>query len=132
MTNNKPRFRLQSLFIVTAGTAIALTACRLWPLDGWLGIFCGNGDTVWATGYSDNRWRSIHAGMTREEVYAVLGPPLEIRLSPTLFDFDTPRQNPGEVVECWTRTPNNGSYSIRQLVFKGDDVVDKINEFYID
>jgi hypothetical protein len=134
MRRNNFRFRLQSLLLFTAVVAIALVGYRLWPLDGWMGsLFSRVGDdTVWADGYSDNRWRSVYVGMKRDDVYELLGSPLEVQPNPKLFGFDAPRQCPGEVVERWTRTPNNDSYSIRQLVFKGDVVVDKINIFYTD
>jgi outer membrane protein assembly factor BamE (lipoprotein component of BamABCDE complex) len=104
-------------------------------MDGLKGIFFSSGiedDTVWAPGYSDDAFLAVRSGMTREEVYALLGQPLEVRSFPMWSDFDTRRQNPGEVVECWTVTPNNSSYRVRQIVFSGDKVVDKFNEFYLD
>lgn len=102
----------------------------------WPAVACreapSGDDTVWAKGYPDDAFRSIKIGMTRQEVHALLGPPLEIRQSYNQFDFDTIRQRPGEIVECWTTTPNDSSYRIRQVVFSGDHVVDKQAEFYVD
>jgi outer membrane protein assembly factor BamE (lipoprotein component of BamABCDE complex) len=131
------RFRLRSLFVLTAFVAVAAYAFSSWcrSIDGPSGVFftIGFGDaTVWAKGYSDDAFRSIKIGMTRGEVHALLGPPLEIRQSYNQFDFDTIRQQPGEIVECWTTTPNDSSYRIRQVVFLGDRVVDKQAEFYLD
>jgi hypothetical protein len=135
MKESKLQFRLRGLLLFVAGIAILLTAYRWWPLDGWIGIVFGSGshhDTVWAEEYSDDGWSAVRVGMKRNDVYAILGRPLEIRNSRGMFDFDTIRQNPGEIVECWTQSPNDSSYFLRHVVFSGDIVVDKINEFYID
>jgi hypothetical protein len=133
MEKSKLRFRLRDALIFTALLSAALLAYRSWPLDGIEGIVFGFADdTVWADGYSDNLWHEVRLGIKRDEVYALLGEPLDIRTTRTPFDFDTLRQGPGEIVECWTRTPNNSSYHVRQIAFKGDLVVAKENQFYFD
>jgi outer membrane protein assembly factor BamE (lipoprotein component of BamABCDE complex) len=131
------RFRLRSLLLATACIAVLIALVSIWArsLDGVLGnlfALVGPDDTVWADSYSGSSFRAIRPGMTRNEVYALLGPPLEVRQSNQMFDFDTARQNPGEIVECWTRTPEDSSYHVRQIVFKEDRVVDKNSEFYLD
>lgn len=131
------RFPLRSLFWFTAVFAVAALVLSLWwrSIDGVSGnilAFLMSEDTVWADSYSDDSFRSVRVGITRDEVYVLLGPPLEIRRVLGTFDFDTRRQNPGEVVECWTRTPENSDYRVRQIVFNGNLVVDKSAEFYVD
>lgn len=102
-------------------------------MDGIEGVvFAFADDTMWADRYSDNLWYKIQVGMKRSEVYALLGEPLDIRTRRNMFDFDTLRQGPGAIVECWTRTPANSHYHVRQIIFKDDMVVDKKNKFYFD
>jgi hypothetical protein len=133
MARSRLRFRVRDAFLATAIVGLALLAYRSWPMDGILGIVLATADdTVWADGYSESRWRDVKVGMKRDEVYALLGLPLEVRTKCSAFDFDTLRQLPGEAVECWSRTPQNSNYHVRQIIFKGDVVVDKQNEFYLD
>jgi len=130
------RFPLRSLFWFSAAFAVAILVLSMWwrSMDGISGnLFAAlSDDTVWADGYSDDAFRSVRIGMTRAEVYGLLGPPLEVRQTLGTFDFDTQRQNAGEVVECWTRTPNNSDYRVRQIVFMGNLVVDKPTMLYLD
>ena len=127
------RFSLRKLFLWMAVVALVLTAYRSWPLDGAVNVllyqFVDEDDTVFADGYTDEAFRTVRATMKREEVYALLGPPINQRQHPDEFKS---RPAPGETVECWTRTPNDGDYKVREIVFKGDIVVRRYSEFYFD
>ena len=129
------RFRLRSLFLAAALVAVICALVRWSQLDGFGGAIFSlllPDDTLWADGYSDDSFLAVRIGMERSEVYALLGKPLEVRPSPTMFEFDARRHNLGEVLECWTQTPNNSHFHVRQVVFKGDTVVHKSSGFYVD
>ena len=118
------RFRLPALFLMTAVFAIAFTAYRNWPIDGvggrMLSIVIGE-DTVWANGYTDDGWRTVHTGMSVAEVHALLGPPLYVW------------NNDGtETVHWWTRSPSDSDYRQRAVIFRGDKAVEKISGYWID
>ena len=131
------RFRLRSLFWITTVVALALVIYRAWSMDGVIGTLLGLSleiaradDTVWATGYSGEGFRAIRKGMSRNDVYRRLGPPLDLSRYPS-SGIQSPSAA-GETVECWTATEHNSSYWVREIVFKGDTVVRKLSEFYVD
>jgi hypothetical protein len=121
------RFRLRSLFLVTALVAVGLTAgvalYRWQPLDGYGGTVMaavwGN-NTVWAPGYTDAGFRAVRIGMKRSEVYALLGKPL-----------GTYPTSGGGVTEYWTQMGPDTDCSVyhRHVTFQGDVVVTKLAEF---
>ncbi len=78
-------------------------------------------DTVWAADFTDEAFRTVRAGMTRSEVYALLGPPLEV--------WDN---GPARTYECWTRSPADTHYRERAVMFQGTKVVKKIGGLYVD
>ena len=118
------RFRINSVLLFIAVVAMGLCAYRLWPIDGLIGnlfaIF-NDEDTVWADGYTNEGWRSVAVGMKRDEVYALLGPPL-----------DTQPTGVAGTLECWTRSPADTDYRRRDLEFSGDRIVHKWSEYWID
>lgn len=125
-TTRRPAFgRKFSLLLFV--TIVALTIplfFRWWPIDGVFGNLLPIGvteDTEWAAGYSDAAFREVRIGMKRDDVYALLGRPIQ-------------KWNwiKGEVHESWTRSPGDTTYRERQIVFKGDTVVKNIGEFYFD
>jgi hypothetical protein len=111
------------MLLFVAALSLALTVYRWWPIDGIIGnLFARGGhDTVWADGYSDKRWRAVRLGMCRDEVYNLIGLPIE-----------TGPIREGRVFESWTHSPGDTSYFQRYIEFKGDMVVEKINEFWLD
>ncbi len=117
------RFRLRGLFLFTGAIALAPVAYRWWPIDGVVGnllsLICEE-DTVWTGGYSNDAFRAIRVGMSRREVYSLLGPPIN--------SLD----NGGGVIECWTHSPDDGHYRRRELTFQSDQVIKKVAEFYVD
>jgi hypothetical protein len=110
-----PRFRLRSIFVLTAVVAAGLTAYRFWPIDGFsVGT---RARTIFADGYSDAGWRAVGLGTTRRDVYARLGQP---KVVTHFADSRT--------LEEWTVTGGirpPGIYRRRALGFKGDAVVFK-------
>jgi hypothetical protein len=117
------RFRLRSLFLITALVAVGLMLHRWWPVDGFGGIIAvvWGDNTVWAPGYTDAGFREVRIGMKRSEVHALLGEPLESH-----------PQTGGEVIESWTTmgtTSFDCSIHFRCVTFKGDVVVEKVAEF---
>lgn len=117
------RFSLRQLLLFVAALSLVLTAYRWWPVDGIIGnLFAyGGHDTVWATGFSDHGWRAIRVGMRREEVYALVGPPIENATMPG-----------GQGTEYWTRSPGDTNYFQRSIEFNRDRVVDKSSQFWLD
>jgi outer membrane protein assembly factor BamE (lipoprotein component of BamABCDE complex) len=121
---NAIRFPLRTVFVYTAiGALVAGATFLWWPLDGIGGIVCRilmEEDTVWASGYSDEGFRSVRLGMTRSEVHNLLGPPIE----------STPWE--GQSWENWTYSPADTNYQVRDVVFKDDVVVRKISEYWVE
>lgn len=95
---------------------------REWPLDGLEGLRGGLGgeDTVYASGYSALAFQKIRIGSTRDEVRALLGPPLYGRKG---IDFD---------YEIWSRSPGDTNFRRRTLEYSDDVVVEIVAEFYHD
>ena len=116
------RFRLGSLFLITAVVSAGLMLYRWWPVDGLWGVVAvvWGDNTVWAPGYTDAGFRAVKIGMKRSEVYALLGRPLASESEPT-----------GEGVDSWTEmgADTDCSVHIRRVLFRGDLVVSKFAEF---
>jgi hypothetical protein len=108
-------------------TIVALAVYILfhwWPIDGISGnlfAYISSEDTVYADDYNDDGFRSIHASMTRDQVNALIGQPLGSA-------DDVPRQTR----EWWTRSPSDGDYRERAVVFEQVTVVEKIGQFWLD
>ena len=102
-------------------TAMALTAYSWRPLDGIPGATLAMvlpNDTFCAPGYTENGFQATTVGMTRTQVYNLLGKPL-----------GATKCDNGETVECWTCRHQATNYHRRELIFRDDEVVEKIAEF---
>lgn len=107
------RFRLRSIFALTAIMALVLTAYTLWPIDGSSAVT--GPYTVFADGYSDAGWRAVGIGGKRLDVYARLGLPINVA-----------RFTGGYSLEEWSCSViSPGQYRRRAIGFKGDTVVFK-------
>jgi hypothetical protein len=108
---------------VAVGLAILLRSSKgrvglaTWLATGWCGLFMcaavvavewSHEDTVWARGFSLQRFQAVRAGMSRHEVHALLGPPLQ---GPALL-------GPGS--EAWVRNWSAGYWAV--VAFDGDTV----------
>jgi hypothetical protein len=113
------------MLLFTAVVAAGLTLYRWWPLDGVAGILgplLFGDDTVWATGYTDAGFRAVRVGMSRTEIYAILGPPF----------YATPNGT-GQVAEDWTVLDSSPDADcnlfVRQIWFQGDTATSRVAEF---
>ncbi len=103
-------------------------------LPGTLFSLVARSDTVYAPGYSDEKFRSVHNGMTEGEVYAIMGKPIEVW---TLSEGHWQRV-PFEVVVSddaqwnYSVSPSDKSYFRRVIQFRDGKVTEKVAEFYLD
>ena len=94
-------------------------------LDGWpwaLMPLVWEDDTEFAPGYSPVGFWLVVPGMKQDDVERLAGPPL---------DRYTIR-NTADRGWRWSRSPNDGSYRVRVVVFRAGLVAEKHSEFYID
>lgn len=88
------------------------------------GLFWGE-DTAYAAGYTDAGFRQVTVGMTRTQVHNLLGPPLQRwSFAPDIHGADNG--------ERWSHSPGDDSYRIRVVRYRGNVVVRKQTEFYVD
>jgi hypothetical protein len=96
--------------VIVTALAVAFILRWWWPIDGAVDnirlLFCKHG-TVWAPGYTDEKFQAVRVGMRRDEVYSLLGPPLEKVGGGT-----------GSQIENWS-SPKKGddSYRVRTIIF---------------
>jgi len=95
------------------------------PLDGVTGSLMaslpGFDDTVYATNYTDSGFGMIQIGMTRDQVYTIIGTPL-----------DTWTNNDQSASERWSMSPHDSSFRLRVLIFSNESVSEKSAEYYFD
>lgn len=81
------------------------------------------GETMWAPGYDEARFMSITNGMSREDVYRLLGEPVKrwhTRYQDCLWDYS------------W-QTRGDDSFDARKVLFKEDGTVEyTVKEYYVD
>ncbi len=106
---------------------------RLWVTAGVLGsivVVCSNEsaasllvgeETVYAPGYSAERFDQVQVGATEAKVRAALGEPLVMTSAVA-----------GRSSWAYTRAAADGNYLCRVLTFAGGRVVDIHREFYWD
>ena len=147
---------------VLIGLAVLLAAGLCWEfcysLDGFAGIFFGDlfptdDSTEYASGYCDSGFRKLRKGMTMDEVQSLLGPPLEtyeFHIQPSgkhalvvkdgkplgVRSFHPPEQlsTKDTPVKTWrySRTPNDGSFRMRNVSFQEGKIISIFSEFYVD
>ena len=89
------------------------------PLFG----FC----TFYSAGYSERRFHAVRIGMTREDVEAIVGPPLE------KVPWNASVGSPNE--EMWhysERRDDTANYWRRCVLFKDGKVREVISDFWVD
>jgi hypothetical protein len=94
------------------------------PLDGVSGMIWGailSEDTVYDPGYTERGFRRNSVGMSRQQVYDVVGRPL-----------DTWTNKDSSVGMRWSKSPGDTNFRCRVLEFVNDKVVDKHTEYYVD
>ena len=94
------------------------------PMDGYGGwavsFLAAIDDTEYSAGYSDRGFRQIKAGMTEQEVLALVGEPLDTLISAVGVGWR------------YTRSPQSHSYHMRQLMFRDGRVSRVFREYYVD
>jgi len=106
----------------------AVEVIRLEGADGAVQhIITGGGDTVYAAGFSDDRFLKISSGMSDGEVVESLGEPLD-RYYPQAIDGVQPWTSGMR----WSRSANDSHYSVRAVLFNEGRVVRRISEYYVD
>jgi hypothetical protein len=98
---------------------------REWPVDGLEGLRGGLflEDTVFAPGYSVQAFSKVRVGMTREQVYELVGPPLDSWGS---------WGDAGNGYEQWSHSPGDHSYRRRVIEYTDDLVAEIDTEFWHD
>lgn len=127
------RFSLRQAFAVVNVAAFLFAMIAWRPVDGiddyllgCLARAAGDDDTTWTDDYSETGFKHVVVGMTRKQVYALLGKP-----------WGSLRWN-GLVLENWTRSPSDSSYWERTITFEDiaaeekAKVVERISGFYVD
>ena len=109
----KMRFRVRGLLLFAI--LVALLLCigfAVRPIDGFVGnvrLLFVEDATNWADAYTDRGFRAVHVGMSRAEVYKLLGTPLFAR-----------HYDDGTIGEFWTRASYGSSYRHREVIFDKD------------
>lgn len=93
--------------------------------------------TEYATGFSESEFRKVKVGDSKEKVVAMLGDPLfqcSAKISQASGEWLYRRKDSPFYAYVYSRSPNDGSYKIRTVIFDGssNEVVDVISEFYVD
>ena len=109
------------------GLLVLLVGLHCYLLDGLDGYFfragLGLDTTVYARGYSEAAFRKVSVGLTTAEVLKLLGEPL---------DKWSVEDLPGVTGMRWTKTPCDGSYAVRVILFERGQVIKKNSEYYVD
>jgi hypothetical protein len=103
------------LLLTVMFVLVAINAYRWWPSGGRDG-------TTWASGYTDEGFQAVRVGMTRDEVYALIGRPLVVKLK------EDPEDGGPYHVECWSGISEEWDYRRREIYFDNDVVTSKHGE----
>lgn len=122
----RARFTVRRMMGVVAVLGIVLTMARYVFIedspDQLLAAILFGHSTVYARGYNESRCRAIRIGMTDSQVETLVGCPLEHRQAPW----------PG-CDDLWLYTwKKSGNFRRRRVLFRNGEVVQVINDFYVD
>jgi len=94
-------------------------------LDGYSGLFFNillfTDDSKYSDNYSGWKFLKIKKGMTKNQVYNILGKPIVV-FSPS----------EGIVSLQYSKSPKDTHYRIRQVYLKDNKVIKRISYFYVD
>lgn len=94
-------------------------------LDGYSGLLLSillfTDDTKYSDNYSGWKFLKIKKGMTKNQVYNILGKPFAV-FSPS----------EGIVSLQYSKSPKDTHYRIRQVYLKDKKVIERVSYFYID
>jgi hypothetical protein len=112
---------------ILVGLIVLLVGAHFQRREGLGGCFfragLGLDTTVYARSYSDAAFRQVSVGMTTEQVLKFLGEPL---------DTYTMGHRPDVTGMRWSKTPCDGSYEVRVILFDKGKVIKRISEYYVD
>ena len=91
-----------------------------WSLTRWVLFDSG---TMYAPGFSEGRFQEVHAGMTTDQVEAILGPPIGKR------DWQTPDNQMWAYTDQASATSN---YHRRWIMVESGKVIIVINDYWYD
>ena len=115
---------LKTVLISLIAVVLVLLGFHYYCLDGisgWLLSRFYDEDTPYAPGYSDSAFRKVREGMTEDEVRDLLGQPLD------RWSLDNNRFG-----RRWSKSPSDGNYKLRVVIFTEGKVTRKTSEFYLD
>jgi hypothetical protein len=85
---------------------------------------------VWS--YGDGRQRQAIVGFTHGRVDHVNSGPTDIHIGTSSDEVMRRLGEPREKCFVYSRTPNDGSYHVRVIVFQHGKVTERLSEFYVD
>ena len=93
-------------------------------LDGYSGLIWGmflTTDTRYSESYTNRKFLEIEKGMTKSQVYAILGKPIDVWI-------------PEEGLEAlaYSISPSDTNYRIRYVYFSDSKVKETVSYFYVD
>lgn len=94
-------------------------------LDGYSGLLLSilllTDDTKYSADYSDWKFLKIKKGMNRNQVYELIGKPIDV-FSPT-----------ENIISLqYSESPKDTHYRIRQIYLKNNNVIKRVSYFYVD
>ena len=94
-------------------------------LDGYSGLLISislfTDDTKYSENYSGWKFLKIKKGMTKNQVYDILGKPIAVFT----------REKGVESLQ-YSKSPKDTHYRIRQVYMKDNKVIERFSEFYVD
>ena len=113
--------------VIIAGCVVALLlaggfiiqVATLDGLDGFILSMLFEDSTQYAPGYTATAFRQIETGMREEQVYTLLGKPLDTHSRDNTFYL-------------WYSKPKKSHFRNRMVILRHGLVVDKNAEFYVD
>lgn len=98
-------------------------AIQLVSMDGFRGTILScifQDTTVYAPGYSENKYAKINNGMPEEDVDSLLGTPLEVDVWKGIKRYH------------YTRSNSGSHYRIRQIHIQAGQVIGKKHYYFVD
>lgn len=128
--------RKVGLFFLLIGSS-CLFGLHFYLLDGLPGTLfslVATSDTVYAPGYSDEKFRSIHNGMIEGDVYSLMGTPIEVWIRSDGHWRRVPYgvMKTNDIQWNYSASPSDKSYFRRVIQFRNGNVTGKVAEFYLD
>ena len=126
MRKMKNKNRWLVVLALLASTTIWVVSKAYNPIDGWSWIGAlPIEDTEYAKGYTNENYRRIVIGMSKQDVLKNLGEPLVYWTA-----MDDSERN--RIRMSYTRSPGSTDYRRRVIVLENDRVVEIQSEYWVD